>query len=237
MGVCETCGEAHDGAYGSGRFCSERCARSFSTRSSRSAINVKVSETLRTRARTRDAIPLRPEDVRYCPTCGAKFVREGRHPNRVYCSIRCRTGSVEYLDKLRTAAIKRAESPLERARLRDIGRMGGFGMKGFTAGGTRFESRLERNAFAYLENRGIPFEAHKHIPESAKVSDVYLPGVNVWVELDGIDRERKREWLGRDYERWHEKLKLYSDNGMTLVIARSFDEFKMCIDDLYGPLM
>ena len=28
---CERCGEPHDGSYGSGRFCSAQCARSFST--------------------------------------------------------------------------------------------------------------------------------------------------------------------------------------------------------------
>ena len=29
--ICEKCGEEHNGSYGSGRFCSEKCARSFST--------------------------------------------------------------------------------------------------------------------------------------------------------------------------------------------------------------
>ena len=27
--ICENCGKEHDGSYGSGRFCSEKCARSF----------------------------------------------------------------------------------------------------------------------------------------------------------------------------------------------------------------
>lgn len=30
--VCENCGSNHDGSYGSGRFCSTKCARSFSSR-------------------------------------------------------------------------------------------------------------------------------------------------------------------------------------------------------------
>lgn len=30
--VCEKCGCSHDGTYGSGRFCSEKCARSFSNK-------------------------------------------------------------------------------------------------------------------------------------------------------------------------------------------------------------
>ena len=30
--ICENCGKEHDGAYGSGRFCCSKCARSFSTK-------------------------------------------------------------------------------------------------------------------------------------------------------------------------------------------------------------
>lgn len=44
---CEKCGKEHDGSYGSGRFCSAHCARSFSTLNNRLEINQKVSETLR----------------------------------------------------------------------------------------------------------------------------------------------------------------------------------------------
>lgn len=31
--ICENCGKDHDGSYGSGRFCSSKCARSFSSKS------------------------------------------------------------------------------------------------------------------------------------------------------------------------------------------------------------
>ena len=30
--ICENCGKEHDGSYGSGRFCSKECARSFSSK-------------------------------------------------------------------------------------------------------------------------------------------------------------------------------------------------------------
>lgn len=45
--ICETCGKEHDGSYGSGRFCSEKCARSFSTSKNREEINRKRSNTLK----------------------------------------------------------------------------------------------------------------------------------------------------------------------------------------------
>lgn len=40
---CEKCKVQHDGQYGSGRFCSENCARSFSSLEKRQEINTKVS--------------------------------------------------------------------------------------------------------------------------------------------------------------------------------------------------
>ena len=44
--VCEKCLKIHDGSSGSGRFCSSKCARSFSTKNKRAEINKKVSEAL-----------------------------------------------------------------------------------------------------------------------------------------------------------------------------------------------
>lgn len=46
MKTCENCGIEHDGSYGSGRFCTNKCARSFSTKNKRKEINRKVSEKL-----------------------------------------------------------------------------------------------------------------------------------------------------------------------------------------------
>jgi hypothetical protein len=44
---CETCLAIHLGTYGSGRFCSSKCARGFSTKAKRKEINKTVSEKLR----------------------------------------------------------------------------------------------------------------------------------------------------------------------------------------------
>lgn len=49
--ICENCGTTHLGEYGSGRFCSSKCARGFSTKNSRAEINDKVSKSLRGRQR------------------------------------------------------------------------------------------------------------------------------------------------------------------------------------------
>ena len=56
MKFCETCGKDHNGSYGSGRFCSLSCARSFSTKSNRKETNKKISESLKTFYRDKVAI-------------------------------------------------------------------------------------------------------------------------------------------------------------------------------------
>lgn len=45
--ICENCRETHDGSYGSGRFCSSKCARGFSTKVQRQEISKKASDTLK----------------------------------------------------------------------------------------------------------------------------------------------------------------------------------------------
>lgn len=44
--ICEYCGVTHDGSYGSGRFCSKKCASGFSSKEKRAEINKKVSKTI-----------------------------------------------------------------------------------------------------------------------------------------------------------------------------------------------
>lgn len=46
---CEKCMCEHTGVYGSGRFCSSQCARSFATKDKRSNINETVSKKLKGR--------------------------------------------------------------------------------------------------------------------------------------------------------------------------------------------
>lgn len=46
---CEYCNKEHDHSYGSGRFCSKRCARGFSSKASRQEINSKISQALKGR--------------------------------------------------------------------------------------------------------------------------------------------------------------------------------------------
>lgn len=44
--ICENCEHPHDGLWASGRFCSSKCSRGFSTKNKRQEINNKVSKKL-----------------------------------------------------------------------------------------------------------------------------------------------------------------------------------------------
>jgi rubredoxin len=65
--ICENCEKDHDGSYGSGRFCSSKCARGFSTKAKRKEINDKVSLKLGS-----DGLTKRQRDKQ----AHASFVRE-----------------------------------------------------------------------------------------------------------------------------------------------------------------
>jgi hypothetical protein len=52
--LCERCSQPHSGVYGSGRFCSSKCARGFSTKAKRKEINATVSAKLRARLQTKE---------------------------------------------------------------------------------------------------------------------------------------------------------------------------------------
>jgi len=54
---CENCCISHDGTVGSGRFCSVKCAKSFSTKSKREEINKRVAEKLKGKTSSLKGIP------------------------------------------------------------------------------------------------------------------------------------------------------------------------------------
>lgn len=60
--ICENCGISHNGSYGSGRFCSQKCSRGFSTKFKRGEINYKVSKTLKNKY---------PKLIKKCISCNS----------------------------------------------------------------------------------------------------------------------------------------------------------------------
>jgi very-short-patch-repair endonuclease len=98
MKKCENCNSQHEGKYASGRFCSQKCSRGFSTKSKRSEINDKVSKTLISRylekkplrnARIlKDSRTLRTVE-KVCENCNSNFEVPWGKRDQKNCSISC----------------------------------------------------------------------------------------------------------------------------------------------------
>jgi hypothetical protein len=95
---CEYCDKKHDESYASGRFCSQKCARGFSSRDKREEINKKVSITLTGRPSStkgrkypnRKYVHKRykaPKIITsYCLNCNIKIIKNKAIK---YCSAKC----------------------------------------------------------------------------------------------------------------------------------------------------
>ena len=83
MIICENCEKEHDGSYGSGRFCSSKCARGFSTKFNREETNKKVSKTLKDKHNPHCLV-----FFNICTFCNKLFSSSNR---RKTCSNECLT--------------------------------------------------------------------------------------------------------------------------------------------------
>lgn len=91
MKECENCLEKHPGLYGSGRFCSVGCSRSFSTKLKRKDINKKVSDKLSGDKRLSKKKFRAEREIRKCPRCDSEF-EVLKSNKKKYCSIKCTGG-------------------------------------------------------------------------------------------------------------------------------------------------
>ena len=218
MKKCENCSIDHDGSIGSGRFCSLKCSRSFSTKSKRKEINEKVSLTLKGRESPKKGNYIIERIIEKCSRDNCNVMLEKYFDvGMKFCSKACASS---YSSK------KRCNSLEERNRMREIGRKGGFGKKGITKNGTRYESGLEKICFEYLEDLAIKFQPHKQITGSSKVCDVYINDFDLWIEIDGINREKRKKWLGKQYEYWKNKLEIYEEKKLDYSIVYSLLELQ-----------
>lgn len=94
---CENCGKIHDGSYGSGRFCSSKCSRGFSTKSKRSEINESVSKKLKG---TFNGKPAYENIKKICAECGKEFEIDHKHRSQIYCSHACTHSSSTFRENV-----------------------------------------------------------------------------------------------------------------------------------------
>lgn len=117
--------------------------------------------------------------------------------------------------------------------MRDIGRLGGFGIRCETKTGVKCDSLFEQKAFEILERAGVVFIPHKQLPTSSKVSDAYLPVGNLWLEFDGINREKRYpDKLSKPRKYWDAKLAEYKRLGLEVKIFTSHLDIENFLKDL-----
>jgi hypothetical protein len=143
MKECENCKLKHEGIYGSGRFCSNTCAKGFSTKFKRLEINEKVKIKLT----TTETIIKECENLK----CKKKFKYNSTYKNRKYCSIKCgafvNSTNEIVKDKLSIARINAIKR----------GITNGSGIKStylFKGNFINCDSNIERACINYFENLG-----------------------------------------------------------------------------------
>jgi len=110
---CENCNEKHDGSYGSGRFCTSKCARSFNAKTNRVETNKKVSFTLRSKKLTPWNKGVNSEII-ICKNCKKEFYA---YKNRMFCSRSCSSSyNNNHGDFCRKAGLKSAKIQSENRR-------------------------------------------------------------------------------------------------------------------------
>jgi hypothetical protein len=93
--ICEKCNKKHNGNYGSGRFCSQSCARSFSSFDKREDINKKISISLGGTGEKKKNTS--------CLNCN----KETKRKNKKYCSSKCQS---EYKWKIYVEELEKNKS-------------------------------------------------------------------------------------------------------------------------------
>lgn len=96
--ICENCNTEHIGEYGSGRFCSAKCARGFSTKSKRAEISQKVSVKMSGRKLSNEHVKnieqgnnfnRKQKIEKLCLECNKIMLCRPSNGNKKFCTSRC----------------------------------------------------------------------------------------------------------------------------------------------------
>lgn len=180
MRICENCGIEHEVIYGSGRFCSMKCSRGFSTKAKRKEINEKVSKKLKRTQKT----------LLNCFVCNNTF--EHVRKNTMTCSKEC-------LNQIKSSRIKQNKICMAGGYRKGSGRGKGGWYESKIAGLVYLDSTYELNYAIYLDNQNIKWERNtKHFYYTEKnyyIPDFYLIEENLYVETKGFSTEKdKLKW-------------------------------------------
>ena len=108
MKTCENCTNEHEGTYGSGRFCSTKCSRGFSTKAKRKEINEKVSKKISANSN--------PDVKLCCMSCQNEFTVKWHKRNSKFCSKSCAVAHPNHLEYSRRGGLNSAKSQNKRSK-------------------------------------------------------------------------------------------------------------------------
>jgi len=166
MNICENCGGQHGGLYGSGRFCSVKCSRSFVTKAKRKEINEKVSSKLAGKTYPNRGYKLARKTL-ICLECGHNKEVSITNVNR-FCSKPC---AMSYSQK----------------KLAQEGRHNGFPSRK-----EKKPSWAEQFVIDFLNARGISFSRDHKI--NRFFADFAFIEKKVILEVDGKQHTDRKEY-------------------------------------------
>lgn len=231
---CENCNKEHVNKYGSGRFCSAKCARGFSTKEKRKEINRKVSKKLRGKYYGK---PVEYVEI-VCAFCKKPFRTKYSDRKRKCCSRKCAITPGQYHWKVK-----------------DSSKMGGLRDRGGKSAVYEYvnwlghkmylnnhEIRLakvldqeklnwERNnkGFGYINLEG---KNRKFYP------DFYLPSFGLYVEYKGwLTNEMKHKMEDALLKNKFKLLVVYSDDKRYSDLGVSISDIENDRSLLYGLLV
>jgi len=215
MNLCENCDSDIVNVYGSGRFCSQGCSRSFSTKNKRSEINEKVSNKLKGTGNG--------DVIKNCKECNNQFSVDWRRRNQECCSTSC-SSKLKWKDtKYREDAVTASRnSALIKHKL-------GIGF------GWRTRKKLEPSypetiAIRFLDSLGIQYEREYKIGKY--FVDFVIHETMTAIEIDGQQHLKEERKMVDD-----EKDKMLIKNGwkvhrIAYPKENVIERIKMILDDI-----
>lgn len=224
MNTCENCGKVQEKKYGSGRFCSQPCARSFSTSKNREEINKKKSETLKGKPTWIKGKTLPKNKPSICVKCGISFLSKKKakfcenhlrgkefHPPP---EIKVKTPEEQTKFEINSERSKKAWTPerraLHSAKMKLVvqqhpesytssnrGRV-----KQFEIDGIKLHGTWEVDFYRWAKEKGLNpqrcFESFEYEWNGKRsyYPDFYLPTQEVYIEVKGFETDQdKAKWI------------------------------------------
>ena len=230
---CENCNIEHDGTYTSGRFCSVRCGKSFSTKNNRKSINSSISKTLIKRLDSGERIGFckkstKIKEYRKCFSCDSIFLVKDSNPDRKYCRYHTYR-SKEYREK---TSIIRINNIID-------GKVEKFGKSRkctylFNGINIKCDSKLEWIGLQYMDKEIGVLSMERCVLSIPYIdflgeSRMFIPDFSITTNDEKIIMECKFEKL---YYRLNEKWKNYIENS----IAKKESLEKFCRENEYSMI-